>query len=98
MEKNDLQVSANEAAKKPAKTDSAKKNKPAEKKRKTGGIARYLREMKNEMKKVAWPSKKQTLNNTGVVIVCVIIVGIFVWIFDGIAGQFIGALLNLFGR
>lgn len=98
-EKQELETTANEPNKQPAKTDSAKKSKPSEKKTKSGGgLSRYLREMKSELKKVAWPSKKQTLNNTGTVIVCVIIVGIFVWIFDGIAGQFIGALLNLFGR
>lgn len=80
--------------KKPAKTD--KKPKPVEKKKK-GGLGRYLREMKSELKKVAWPTRKQTINNTGVVILCVIIVGAFVWIFDGIASQLIGALLKIFG-
>lgn len=98
-EKIEIETTANESTKQPAKTDSAKKSKPSEKKNKSGGrLSRYLREMKSELKKVAWPSKKQTMNNTGVVIVCVIIVGIFVWIFDGIAGQFISALLNFFGR
>lgn len=80
--------------KKPAKAD--KKPKPVEKK-KRGGLGRYLREMKSELKKVVWPTKKQTINNTGVVILCVIIVGAFVWIFDGVASQLIGALLKIFG-
>ena len=98
-EKIELETAVSESTKKTAKTDSAKKSKASDKNRKSGGrISRYLREMKSELKKVAWPSKKQTMNNTGVVIVCVIIVGVVVWIFDGIAGQFIGALLNFFGR
>lgn len=98
-EKMELETTPTESTKQPAKTDSAKKSKPAEKKQKSGGrLSRYLREMKSELKKVAWPSQKQTAKNTGVVIVCVVIVGIFVWIFDGIAGQVISALLNLFGH
>lgn len=97
-ENKELDTAAPEAVKKPAKADSAKKAKLVEKKKKGGRISRYLREMKSELKKVVWPTKKQTINNTGVVILCVIIVGAFVWIFDGIANQLISALLNLFGH
>lgn len=39
-----------------------------------------------------------TLKKTGIVIVCVIVVGIIVWIFDGIASSVIDALLSLFGQ
>lgn len=95
-ENKDLETSGNDAEKKPAKADSPKKAKPVEKK-KGNRVGRYLREMKSELKKVAWPTKKQTVNNTGVVLLCVLIVGAFVWIFDGVANQLIGALLNLFG-
>lgn len=95
-ENKDLETSGNDAGKKTAKTDSPKKAKPVEKK-KGNRVGRYLREMKSELKKVAWPTKKQTVNNTGVVLLCVLIVGAFVWIFDGVANQLIGALLNLFG-
>ena len=38
------------------------------------------------------------MRNTGIVIVCVIIVGIIVWVFDGLATALINALLSLFGR
>ena len=44
--------------------------------------------MKSELKKVQWPSFKQTMNNTGIVILCVIVVGIFIWLFDAVAGAF----------
>lgn len=96
-EKKELETTEAVADKKPAKSDSAKKSKPVEKQKKTGRVSRYLREMKSELKKVVWPTKKQTINNTGVVILCVFIVGVFVWIFDGIASQLIRALLRLFG-
>ena len=70
-----------------------------EKKSKTGifaRIAKWMRELKSELKKVQWPSTKQTVNNTIIVIVCVIIVGIFIWIFDALAGGVIGAIMALF--
>ncbi len=86
-------------AQKNTKTDVAKKAKTAANKSKSGGrISRYIREMKSELKKVVWPTKKQTINNTGVVIACVIVVGIIIWLFDTVASQFIAALLSLFGK
>ena len=46
---------------------------------------------------MAWPSGSDTMKKTGIVIVCVIVVGVIVWIFDGIASSVIDALLSLFG-
>lgn len=45
-------------------------------------IARYFREVKSELKKVVYPTAKQTRINTTVVIVVVIIVGIIIGILD----------------
>ena len=67
--------------------------KPA--KKKPNRIARWFREMKSELKKVQWPTWKQTWNNTLTVIACVIFVGIFLWVFDGVARLVIQALANL---
>ena len=70
-----------------------------EKKTKTGifaRIAKWLRELKSELKKVQWPTGKQTVNNTAIVIICVIIVGIFIWVFDALASGVIGAIMALF--
>ena len=60
-----------------------------------GRIARWFREMKSELKKVQWPTAKQTVNNTLIVILCVIVVGVFIWIFDALASGIIGALISL---
>lgn len=70
-----------------------------EKKTKTGifaRIAKWLRELKSELKKVQWPTGKQTVNNTVIVIICVIIVGIFIWVFDALASGVVGAIMALF--
>ena len=77
-----------------AGSDKAKKDKKA----KPGLFARvgkWLKDMKSELKKVQWPTRKQTINNTLIVIACVIVVGVFIWIFDYIAGSAIDVLLTL---
>ena len=45
-------------------------------------IIRFLKEAKGELKKVTWPTPKQTLASTSVVIIVVIIVSIFLGIVD----------------
>ena len=88
-------------AKEPKAAKPKKDKAKAEKDKKPGvgkRIGRFFRELKAELKKVAWPSRAETLRNTGIVIVCVIVVGVIVCIFDGIASDLIDALLTLFGR
>ncbi|MCK4389644.1 MAG: preprotein translocase subunit SecE [Desulfobacterales bacterium] len=42
----------------------------------------FLREVKIELKKVTWPSKKDTLTSTGVVIILVVIISSFLGLVD----------------
>ncbi len=42
----------------------------------------FLREVKTELKKVTWPSRKDTLSGTVVVLVAVIVIAIFLGIVD----------------
>lgn len=46
------------------------------------GIGKFFREVKVEAKKVIWPKKEQIINNTGVVILCILIIGIAIWVLD----------------
>jgi len=49
-------------------------------------VKTFLKEAKVELRKVAWPSRKQTLTSTSVVILLVVVVSIFLGIIDfGIA-------------
>ena len=59
-----------------------------------GGIGRYFRELRSELKKVVWPTPKQVLKNTMIVLACVLIVGIFIWMLDYVATMGISALIN----
>ena len=88
---------------KPAKAEKTKADKPkakSDKEKKPGYIkrlGRFFRELKAALKKVAWPTRADTMKKTGVVILCVIVVGVIVWSFDGIASGVVNALLALFG-
>ena len=65
-------------------------------KRTWGGICRYFRELRSELKKVVWSTPKQVLKNTLIVIVCVLIIGAFIWVFDFVARFGIDTLINAF--
>ena len=44
--------------------------------------AQFLREVKVELKKVTWPSRKQTIGSTAVVIALVMIISLFLGVVD----------------
>ena len=62
-----------------------------------GGIARFFRELRSELRKVVWPTPRQVQKNTLIVLACVVIVGAFIRIFDYVAGVGISSLLKLKG-
>jgi preprotein translocase subunit SecE len=47
-----------------------------------GKMSTYFKGVKAETKKVIWPSKKELVNYTGVVILMCVIVGLIVWVLD----------------
>ena len=57
---------------------------------------RWFREMKSELKKVVWPNGKETMKNTGTVLLCSLVVGVFIWIFDAVAVLAVNTLIGLF--
>ena len=59
-------------------------------------LVKYFKDTKSELKKVTWPSKKQIKNNTGIIIVFIIIVAVFLFVCDLAFGGLRQALLNLF--
>ncbi len=59
-----------------------------------GGIAKYFRDTKSEMKKVSWPSKKQIINNTVVVCVVVLIAAVVILALDALFGAAVGLLIG----
>lgn len=59
------------------------------------GIAKFFRDTVSEMKKVVWPSKKQIINNTIVVLVVVALASVFILLLDLAFGGGMRLLLDL---
>ncbi len=60
-------------------------------------IGKWFREMKSELKKVVWPSRKQIINNTLVALAVMVIVGVVVWAFDFVANKLVELLISIGG-
>ena len=54
----------------------------------------FLREVRTELKKVTWPSRKDTLSGTLVVLVAVLIIAIFLGIVDSGLSSLVKQLLK----
>ena len=81
-----------------AKDSSAKSSKKEKAKtKKTNRVVKYFRELKSELKKVVWPSKSQVLNNTGVVLAVILLVGLFLTGVDGGLGFIVKKLVSIGG-
>lgn len=84
--KNEVKAQAN------AKAVANKKNKVKFGTR----IKNFFRAVWSELKNVHWPSKKQVLVYTGVVLVTIAIMMVILWVFDTILSFGIEGLLGLF--
>ena len=59
-----------------------------------GKVCKYFRELRSELKKVVWPTPKQVVKNTLIVLASVLVVGIFIWVFDFVATEGVNALID----
>lgn len=65
------------------------------KKKKDRGL--WFREMKSELKKVVWPNRQTVVKNTGTVLLCSLVIGACIWIFDFVAVSAVDLILSVFG-
>lgn len=65
------------------------------KKKKDRGL--WFREMKSELKKVVWPTRKTVIANTGTVLLCSLIIGACIWIFDFVAVTAVQMIVSVLG-
>lgn len=47
-----------------------------------GGIGKFFREYRSELKKISWPTFSEVVKNTLITLVVVLIVGVIVWLVD----------------
>ena len=59
-------------------------------------VKKWFREMKSELKKVVWPTAKQTTNSTIVAVVVMLGSAVVLWGFDAAADAAVKALINIF--
>ena len=64
------------------------------KSKKTNPVQLYFRETIGELRKVSWPTRREALQLTGLVIVVMVVVGIILGITDGAARGLLGLLLG----
>ena len=69
----------------------------AEEKKVKKDRAKWFREMRSELKKVVWPNRKTVVENTGTVLMCSLLIGACIWIFDGVLGAALDLLLSILG-
>jgi preprotein translocase subunit SecE len=57
-------------------------------------VTEFLQQVKAELQKVTWPTRKETYGSTVVVIVLVLMVAVFLWVVDTGLSAMIRTLLN----
>ncbi|MBC8526896.1 MAG: preprotein translocase subunit SecE [Candidatus Cloacimonetes bacterium] len=56
-------------------------------------ISKFLKDVKQELRNVAWPTKDDLKEGTTIVIAFSIILGIFIWIVDNIFTQIVNFVI-----
>ena len=77
---------------------SEKKQKNSAKEKKPGffsRIGKWFRDLTSECKKIVWPTRKQTANNTLIDIATILVIGVFIWILDAIFNLGITTLISV---
>jgi preprotein translocase subunit SecE len=58
-------------------------------------VSKFFRDIKNEIKKIVWPAPKTVFNNTGVVLVTIIIIGLFIFGLDTVLMNLLGLIMQI---
>jgi preprotein translocase subunit SecE len=59
-----------------------------------GKTTEFLANVRSELKKVTWPTRKDTYASTVVVITLVLVVAVFLWVIDSALSTMIRTLLR----
>lgn len=57
-------------------------------------VKKFLNEVAIELKKVSWPTRKETINSTFVVIVLMFILAAFLAVVDGLLAKFVRVIIG----
>jgi len=70
-------------------SEGGKRRPSAAPKREKIGPKQYLGEVQGELRKVAWPTKKEVVNSTIIVLIAVIVMGTLIFFFDYASSKFV---------
>ena len=59
-------------------------------------VSDYLKEVRVELQRVSWPSRKEVYGTTIVVLVCVFFFGFYLWVTDSVIGLLMDNLFKYF--
>ncbi len=72
-------------------TENARTSKLAEFRKK---FVRFFKDIRTELKKVIWPTRKQLINSTVSVLLICLLIGAVIWISDAVLGMLIDWTLS----
>lgn len=81
--------------------DNEKNTKKPESKKPNGLVTfgkktvKFVKDCKGELKKIVWPTPKAVFKNTGVVLVTIIVLGLFVFLLDTVFMNLLGLVMNV---
>lgn len=58
-------------------------------------ISKFFRDTKGEVKKMVWPAPRAVFRNTGVVLVTIVVVGLFVFCLDTALVNLLGLIMSI---
>ena len=76
-------------AKQEQRRPDARRQPPVQAQREKSGPREYFSEVKGEMRKVAWPTKKEVVNSTIIVLIAVIVMATLIFGFDYVSSKFV---------
>lgn len=62
-----------------------------------GRLWGFLKDSRTEVRRVIWPTRRETLQTTGVVFVAAVVVGIMLWLFDWVISLAIRGFMGMGG-
>ena len=65
------------------------------KSKKANPIVAFFRETVGELRKVSWPTQREAMQLTGLVIAVMLVIGVILWLTDVGAGRLLKLLLDI---
>jgi preprotein translocase subunit SecE len=57
--------------------------------------SKFFRDCKSEIKKIVWPTPQAVFKNTGVVLVTIFVIGLFIFGLDTLLMNLLGLIMNV---